>query len=182
MRVDPASHLVVGVHYMPSPNCDERPDNCFPTLLVIHNISLPPNEFGGTYIEQLFTNQLDPNDHPYFAKIADKKVSAHILISRDGEMIQFVPFNQRAWHAGESCYEGQEKCNDFSIGIELEGADEIDYEEVQYQVLANLIDSLRIAYPSLNKKRIVGHSEIAPERKSDPGLAFNWEYLHKQLA
>ncbi|MGH1536841.1 MAG: 1,6-anhydro-N-acetylmuramyl-L-alanine amidase AmpD [Gammaproteobacteria bacterium] len=182
MRIDPASHLVVGVHYAPSPNYDERPDSVPLSLIVVHNISLPPNEFGGPYIEQLFMNRLSPDDHPYFAEIADKKVSAHILIRRNGEVVQFVPFSKRAWHAGQSEYKGCENCNDFAIGIELEGADETPYEEVQYSVLATLIDSLRIAYPSLSKEHIVGHSDIAPGRKTDPGLAFNWQNLRALLA
>ena len=182
MRVDPASHLVIGIRYVPSPNFDERPANTPLSLIVIHNISLPPNEFGGTYIQQLFTNQLNPNDHPYFSKIAGKKVSAHVLIRRDGELMQFVPFNKRAWHAGESSHKGRPRGNDYSIGIELEGADQIPYEPEQYAVLASLVDSLRMAYPSLTKEEIVGHSDIAPGRKSDPGLAFNWEYLRELLA
>jgi AmpD protein len=181
MRIDPASHLVVGVRYVPSPNFDERPEGTSLSLLVVHNISLPPNEFGGPYIEQLFTNQLDPSAHPYFEEIKDHKVSAHILIRRDGEVVQFVPFNKRAWHAGESEYKGSENCNDFAIGIELEGADETPYEEVQYMVLATLIDSLRMAYPSLTKEDIVGHSDIAPNRKTDPGLAFQWKKFREQL-
>ncbi|MFK7816060.1 MAG: 1,6-anhydro-N-acetylmuramyl-L-alanine amidase AmpD, partial [Gammaproteobacteria bacterium] len=145
------------------------------SLVVIHNISLPPNEFGGPYVEQLFTNQLDPNVHPYFEEIKDHRVSSHILICRDGEVVQFVPFNKRAWHAGQSSYKDCENCNDFSIGIELEGADETSYEEVQYLVLATLIDSLRMVYPTLTKEDIVGHSDIAPGRKTDPGLAFKWQ-------
>lgn len=182
MRIDPASHLIVGVRYMPSPNADERPNNCMPSLIVIHNISLPPNEFGGPYIEQLFTNQLDVNAHAYFASIAEQKVSAHVLLRRDGSIVQFVSFSSRAWHAGESSYNGRERCNDFAIGIELEGTDELPYEEVQYSVLAALIDTLRIAYPSLNKQRIVGHSDIAPDRKTDPGPAFDWQRLTSALA
>ena len=182
MRIDPASHRVVGVRFVPSPNYDERPANTPLTLIVIHNISLPPNEFGGPYIEQLFTNQLDPNEHSYFKKIAENKVSTHILIRRDGSMLQFVPFNMRAWHAGESNYKGISRTNDFSIGIELEGADEIPYEPEQYSVLASLVDTLRMAYPSLNKQDIAGHSDIAPGRKSDPGLAFNWEKFRDLLA
>jgi len=181
MRIDPASHTVVGVRYEPSPNFDERPVSTLLSLVVVHNISLPPNEFGGPYIEQLFTNQLNPSEHPYFEEIKDHKVSAHILIRRDGEVVQFVPFNKRAWHAGESEYKGCENCNDFAIGIELEGADETPYEEVQYLVLATLVDSLRMVYPSLSKEDIVGHSDIAPGRKTDPGIAFNWETLREQL-
>jgi AmpD protein len=182
MRVDPASHLVVGVRYAPSSNCDERPTDCSPTLIVIHNISLPPNEFGGPYIEQLFTNQLNSSDHPYFEEVKSHKVSAHVLIRREGELVQFVPFDQRAWHAGESCYQGQEHCNDFAIGIELEGTDYVPYEEVQYSVLATFVDCLRIAYPSLTKENIVGHSDIAPERKTDPGQVFNWDHFRSLLA
>ena len=182
MRIDPASHLVMGVPYMPSPNADERPQNCPPSLIVIHNISLPPNEFGGPYIEQLFTNCLDLNTHPYFARIGTQRVSAHLLLRRDGTVIQFVPFNRRAWHAGESSYNGRQRCNDFSIGIELEGADDIPYEKVQYTVLASLIDALRIAYPCLSKHAVVGHCDIAPTRKTDPGPAFDWQHLGNELA
>ncbi len=181
MRVDPASHLIAGVGYMPSPNADERPDHCQPSLIVIHNISLPPGEFGEPYIEQLFTNQLDPDTHAYFASIAEQKVSAHVLIRRDGRIVQFVPFDRRAWHAGISTYKGQKSCNDFSIGIELEGTDKIPYEDTQYLVLTALIDALRIAYPSLNRQGVVGHSEIAPGRKTDPGHAFDWQRLHREL-
>jgi len=182
MRIDPASHLVVGVQFVPSPHFDERPVDMPLSLIVIHNISLPPNEFGGPYIEQLFTNRLDPKAHPYFEKIADQKVSAHILIRRDGRMLQFVPFNKRAWHAGESNYKGKPRSNDYSIGIELEGADNAPYEAAQYSVLATLVDSLRIVYPSLSKEDIAGHSDIAPGRKSDPGLAFEWNHFRDLLA
>jgi len=182
MRVDPASHLVAGVRFVPSPNFDERPLNIPLSLIVIHNISLPPGEFGGPYIEQLFTNQLNPNEHSYFAKVADKKVSAHILIRRDGSMLQFVPFNKRAWHAGESIYKGKPRANDYSIGIELEGADKTPYESVQYTVLVGLVNSLLMAYPSLSKEDIVGHSDIAPGRKSDPGMSFQWKKFRELLA
>ena len=181
MRVDPSSHLVVGVRYVPSPNFDERPDDNSISLIVIHNISLPPNEFGKTYIQQLFTNQLNSNEHPYFSTIADKKVSAHALIRRDGELVQFVPFNKRAWHSGESIYNDKPRCNDYSIGIELEGTDNIPYEPEQYTVLASLVDSLRMAYPSLTKEDIVGHSDVAPGRKTDPGLAFEWKRFRDLL-
>jgi len=181
MRIDPASHLVAGVRFVPSPNFDERPTNIPLSLIVIHNISLPPGEFGGPYIEQLFTNQLDPEAHPYFKKIADQKVSAHVLIRRDGSMLQFVPFSKRAWHAGESNYKGKPRSNDYSIGIELEGADNTPYEAVQYSVLATLVDSLRMAYPSLSKEDIVGHADIAPGRKTDPGLAFQWKRFQEIL-
>ncbi len=182
MRVDPASHLIAGVRYMPSPNADDRPRGCAPALIVIHNISLPPNEFGGPYIEQLFTNQLDPKAHPYFTSIIRQKVSAHVLIKRDGDMVQFVPFNRRAWHAGISEYQGRRNCNDFAVGIELEGTDKLPYENAQYSVLAALIDILRIAYPSIHKQRIVGHSDVAPNRKTDPGAVFDWRRLTNELA
>lgn len=182
MRVDPASHLITGVCYTPSPNANKRPDGCLPSVIVLHNISLPPGEFGGPGIEELFTNQLDPDAHPYFASIAKQKVSAHVLIRRDGDIVQFVPFHRRAWHAGTSNYKGRENCNDFSIGIELEGTDTLPYADTQYRVLAALIDALRIAYPDLSKHRIVSHSEIAPDQKTDPGQAFDWHRLHRELA
>lgn len=182
MRVDPASHLIAGVNFVVSPNANERPQGCQPSVIVLHNISLPPGEFGGPGIEQLFTNRLNPDAHPDYASIAKHRVSAHVLVRRDGSIVQFVPFHRRAWHAGVSSYDGRENCNDFSIGIELEGTDTLPYESAQYQVLATLIDALRIAYPSLSKQRIVGHSEIAPERKTDPGHAFDWNRLHQELA
>ena len=182
MRIDPSSHLLAGVRYVPSPNADDRPDNAVPSLIVIHNISLPPNEFGGPYIEQLFTNRLDFQAHPYFASLAESRVSAHVLIRRDGGVVQFVPFNRRAWHAGASEYRGRNDCNDFAVGIEMEGTDETPYEDVQYSVLAVLIDALRIAYPSLGKHGIVGHADIAPGRKTDPGPAFDWQRLMDELA
>lgn len=182
MRVDPASHLIAGVNFTASPNANERPQGCPPSVIVLHNISLPPGEFGGPGIEQLFTNQLNPDAHPDYASIAEQRVSAHVLIRRDGSIVQFVPFHRRAWHAGVSSYDGRENCNDFSIGIELEGTDALPYESAQYRVLTTLIDALRIAYPSLSKQRIVGHSEIAPDRKTDPGDAFDWNRLHQELA
>ena len=182
MRIDPSSHLLTGVRYTPSPNVDNRSDGETPSLIVIHNISLPPGEFGGPYIEQLFTNRLDPCIHPSFASIVEQPVSAHVLIRRDGGIVQFVPFNLRAWHAGVSEYRGRSNCNDFSIGIELEGTDEIPYQDAQYSVLAALIDTLRIVYPSLSKQRIVGHADIAPGRKTDPGTTFDWPRLIDELA
>jgi len=166
---------------VPSINCDDRPANCDISLIVVHNISLPPGEFGGPYISQLFTNQLAPHEHPYFADIYQLKVSSHLLIRRDGEIIQYVPFHKRAWHAGASSYCGEEGCNDFSIGIELEGADDIAYEKIQYETLAELIIQLRQSYPGIHKDAITGHSNIAPGRKTDPGPAFNWDQLHNML-
>ena len=149
-------------------------------MLVVHNISLPPKQFGGVYIEDFFCNQLDCQADPYFEEIKDLKVSAHLLIKRDGAMIQFVPFNERAWHAGVSEFEGQSNCNDFSIGIELEGADDVPYTQQQYQALAQVTECLLSHYPQITKNRIVGHDQIAPGRKTDPGESFDWSYF-KQL-
>jgi AmpD protein len=155
-----------------SPNCDERPVGGDISLLVIHNISLPPGEFGGPGVEQLFTNQLDPAAHPYYATIHSLHVSSHFFIRRDGELIQFVPCRQRAWHAGASSWRGRERCNDFSIGVELEGSDEQPFADAQYDQLNGLIQSLHAAYPSLTD--VAGHSDIAPGRKTDPGPYFDW--------
>jgi AmpD protein len=143
---------------------------------------LPPGHYGGPEIDQLFTNQLDAAAHPYFAAIAGLKVSAHLLIRRDGELVQYVPFNRRAWHAGESCYEGCSACNDFSIGIELEGQDEETYTEEQYAQLAAVLQVLIETFPHLSATRIAGHSDIAPGRKTDPGPAFDWQGLRQRLA
>ena len=166
----------------PSPNHNCRPEGCQPELLVIHNISLPPNRFGGGYIEQFFQNRLDVSQHPYFETIAGLQVSAHLLIGRNGELVQFVSFDQRAWHAGQSSYCGQENCNDFSVGIELEGADFIPYTEQQYLRLAQVTRTLLDYYPEMTKQQITGHSDIAPGRKTDPGDAFNWQYFNGLLA
>jgi AmpD protein len=165
-----------------SPNCDERPGNCPAELLVIHGISLPPGEFGGPWIDALFTNALDTGAHPYFREIENLRVSAHVLIRRDGEVVQYVPFDRRAWHAGQSCFDGRERCNDFSIGIELEGSDDRPYEAVQYRVLAEVCEALLSAYPTLSPQRIVGHCDIAPGRKTDPGPHFEWPRLRALLA
>ncbi|MEH6469482.1 MAG: 1,6-anhydro-N-acetylmuramyl-L-alanine amidase AmpD [Porticoccus sp.] len=158
-----------------SPNFNSRPAQTGVSLLVIHNISLPPGQFGGPYICDFFTNSLDTSCHPYFEEISDLKVSAHLLIDREGNLIQFVSFDDRAWHAGESCYEDMNNCNDYSIGIELEGADNMPYSDHQYDVLAALTRTLSIQYPTITKQRIVGHSDIAPGRKTDPGPAFDWQ-------
>lgn len=176
-RLDPLSGLIAPARQLASPNQDERPAGSTPDLVVIHGISLPPGEFGGAHIEQLFTNSLPRDGHPYFQGIADLRVSAHLLIRRDGDLVQFVPLHRRAWHAGVSCWEGRERCNDFSIGIELEGADEVPYEEAQYQVLTGLLTCLERAYPALSPGRVVGHSDVAPGRKTDPGPAFDWGRL-----
>ena len=159
---------------VPSPNFGPRPLDCEPDLLVIHNISLPPGQYYGDCIERFFCNVLDWNEHPFFAEIRGVEVSAHLLIRRDGELLQFVSFSERAWHAGRSCYEGRAECNDFSIGIELEGTDNDAYTERQYQVVAEATRVLLKEYPRMNDKAIVGHSDIASGRKTDPGPAFDW--------
>jgi len=164
-----------------SPHCDSRPPGALPELLVVHGISLPPGEFGGPWIDRLFCGDLTAAADPRFDAVVSLKVSAHALIDRRGVISQYVPFQQRAWHAGVSRYEGREACNDFSIGIELEGTDELPYEAAQYQALAGLIRALRAAYPSLGADALVGHSDIAPGRKSDPGPAFQWERLRALL-
>lgn len=160
--------------YVVSPNFGPRPDGCEPELLVIHNISLPPGEYGGDCVERLFTNCLDWDEHPFFDEIRGVEVSSHLLIRRCGELVQFVDLRQRAWHAGQSCYVGRDNCNDFSIGIELEGTDDEAYTDVQYQALAAVSATLLAQFPGLSQQRIVGHSDIAPGRKTDPGPAFDW--------
>jgi len=167
------NHLLASATQTASANHNERPTNDI-SLVVIHNISLPPGEFNNHYIEQFFTNQLDIDSHPYFKNIQDLKVSAHLLIKRDGSIVQFVPFDKRAWHAGISSFNGQDNCNDFSIGIELEGTDNRNYEAVQYQSLKETLRLLKNHYPIQD---VVGHSDISPGRKSDPGDAFNWDEL-----
>ena len=164
-----------------SPNADLRPDESDISLLVIHNISLPPGQFGGGHITELFSNTLDPTAHSYFAEIADFKVSAHLLIDRKGIVTQFVPFEQRAWHAGVSAFGSRAACNDFSIGIELEGTDAQPYTDAQYIQLAAVTDCLMAKYPALTVERIVGHCDIAPDRKTDPGPAFDWAYFRTLL-
>lgn len=170
MRID-TDGLLLDAHYLPSPNCDERPEGGPIELLVIHNISVPPGEFGGPGIIELFTNRLNPDAHPYYRGLAGLMVSAHFLIRRSGELIQFVACGKRAWHAGESSWRGRSRCNNFSLGIELEGTDDQPFEEVQYQRLAELTRALRAKYPCTD---IVGHFEIAPGRKTDPGPHFDW--------
>lgn len=163
-----------GARQLPSPNCDARPDPADISLLVIHAISLPPDRFGGAWIDDLFTNRLDPAAHPYFATIHTLRVSAHLLIRRDGEVVQYVPFRERAWHAGASSFRGRERCNDFSIGIELEGCDTQAFTDRQYRQLVTATRALLTAYPRLSHEAIVGHSDIAPGRKTDPGPCFDW--------
>ncbi|MBV2234085.1 MAG: 1,6-anhydro-N-acetylmuramyl-L-alanine amidase AmpD [Sterolibacterium sp.] len=169
-----AAGVLSSARWLPSPNFDERPPGMLVDLIVIHAISLPPGEFGGENIERLFTNSLDPVAHPYFAGIHALRVSAHFLIRRDGELIQFVSCNQRAWHAGASCWHGRERCNDFSLGIELEGCDDQPFEEAQYQCLVALLAQLRQHYPVA---AIAGHADIAPQRKTDPGPCFDWSRI-----
>ena len=166
---------------VPSPNCEERPANCTPELLVIHNISLPPGCYGGDCIERFFTNRLDWDEHPFFEEIRGVKVSAHLLIQRSGELLQFVSFGQRAWHAGQSAFEGRDNCNDFSIGIELEGADDDPYTDAQYAALSAVTKLLMAHYPAIHSDQVVGHSDIAPGRKTDPGPAFDWARYRRQL-
>ena len=173
---------LVGVRRVLSPNCDDRPTGDDVSLIVVHGISLPPGEYGGPWIDDLFTNQLDSSAHPYFAEIEGLQVSSHVLIRRDGELVQYVPFTRRAWHAGCSCYQGREACNDYAIGIELEGQDEAPYEDVQYRRLAELVATLRQHFPAIAADAIVGHSDIAPGRKTDPGPAFDWQRLKTLLA
>ena len=170
-----------GVTTHPSPHFDHRPEQSPVDLLVIHNISLPPNQFGGSYISDLFTGTLDCQAHPFFAQLEGLRVSAHCLIRRDGEIIQYVSFNDRAWHAGVSEFQGRERCNDFSIGIELEGCDTQPFELEQYQQLVALTHAIMRAYPKINSKQITGHSDIAPGRKTDPGPHFNWPLYLTQL-
>jgi N-acetyl-anhydromuramoyl-L-alanine amidase len=165
-----------------SPNFDSRPVGTAADLIVVHGISLPPGEFGGPWIDRLFTNSLPVDVHPYFAEAAKRRVSAHLCIRRDGAVTQYVGFNDRAWHAGVSSYEGREACNDFSIGIELEGTDIVAYDARQYRALAEVVAALCLAYPSLGPARLAGHSDIAPGRKTDPGPAFDWPLLRRSVA
>lgn len=171
------NHWLSPVRRVDSPNHDERPSECEPELIVIHSISLPPAQYGGPYIDQLFTNSLNPYEHPYFADIHQLTVSSHLLIRRCGEIVQYVGFDRRAWHAGASDYQGRTRCNDFSIGIELEGTDTDTYTEQQYHQLFAVIQRLLKTYPSLSPERITGHEHIAPGRKTDPGVGFDWQRL-----
>lgn len=173
MQLDSASGWCHGVHHCPSPNFNARPDAEI-SLLVIHNISLPPGQFKTGKVQALFQNQLNVTEHPYFAGIADLRVSAHFLIERDGEVTQFVSCLDRAWHAGVSTFEGRESCNDFSIGIELEGTDDLPFTDPQYAALIELTRQLLAAFPAMTAQRISGHSDIAPGRKTDPGPCFDW--------
>ena len=178
MKIGPDG-LLAQARYIASTNCDERPPGAAITLLVLHSISLPPGQYGGDAIERLFTNRLDPAAHPYFRDIATLKLSSHFLVRRDGELLQFVPVQRRAWHAGASCWRGRSRCNDFSIGVELEGVDESAFEDIQYARLNELLRALRGSLP-LND--IAAHSDVAPDRKTDPGAHFDWARLLADLA
>ena len=166
-----ADGWIDGARRVPSPNSDARPGDAQPTLLVVHGISLPPGEFGGDAIERLFTNALDPDAHPYFAAIASLRVSAHFLVRRNGELVQFVPAGGRAWHAGASAWRARARCNDFSVGVELEGADDLRYDDEQYRALGRLVRALAASLPL---RAIAAHADVAPGRKTDPGPAFDW--------
>ena len=182
LKIDSATGLLTGARQVLSPHCDARPAGTVAELLVVHGISLPPGEFGGPWIDRLFTGTLPPEAHPYFRELAAARLSAHALVRRDGAIVQYVPFGERAWHAGASQYRGRSTCNDFSVGVELEGTDDTPYTEPQYQQLAALAAALLAAYASLSAEHIVGHSDIAPGRKTDPGAAFDWPRFRALLS
>ncbi len=182
LKIDSATGLLSGARQVLSPHCDARPAGTVAELLVVHGISLPPGEFGGPWIDRLFTGTLPPEAHPYFRELAATRLSAHALVRRDGAIVQYVPFGERAWHAGASQYRGRSTCNDFSVGVELEGTDDTPYTEAQYQQLAALAAALLAAYASLSAEHIVGHSDIAPGRKTDPGAAFDWPHFRALLS
>ena len=171
--------VLAGVTQIPSPNCDERPEDETPTLLVVHSISLPPGEFGGDAVARFFSNTLDLSAHPYYQTLMDLRVSAHFLIRRRGEVLQFAPCARRAWHAGLSSWRGRQRCNDFSLGVELEGADDRAFTEAQYRRFAKLAAVLRTRYPLVD---IVGHADISPGRKTDPGPSFDWGHYRELFA
>ena len=175
------NHILNEVKYLESPNYNKRPDEKDISLIVIHSISLPPTIFGNTYVEDFFLNKLLYSHHEYFNSLRDLKVSSHLYIKRDGEVIQFVPFNNRAWHAGKSFYNGRENCNDFSIGIELEGCEDISFEDNQYTKLSEILCIIFKQYPSLSIEKTVAHSDISPERKLDPGPLFDWKRLKSMI-
>ncbi len=181
LKVETATGLLAGVRQVLSPHCDARPPKTLPELIIVHGISLPPNEFGGPWIDRLFTGTLDWDAHPYFRQIEGLRASAHVLIRRDGQLTQYVPFGERAWHAGLSQYRTRSGCNDFSIGVELEGADGTPYTDAQYGHLVELIAALIAAYPSLAAQHIVGHCDVAPGRKEDPWPSFDWPRLRARL-
>ncbi len=182
LEVDLDAGRLRGVRWVASPNFDARPPGVDVDLIVVHGISLPPGAFGGPWIDCLFSNTLPPEEHPYFATVSSLRVSSHLVLRRDGEITQYVRFADRAWHAGRSSYAGRDECNDYSIGIELEGADTTPYEDVQYRVLARVVAALCAAYPRLSSSRLVGHSDVAPGRKTDPGPAFDWPRARRLVA
>ena len=179
--VNSADGLIEPARLCLSPNRDERPAGIALDTVIVHGISLPPGQFGGDEIENLFLNQLDWDAHPYFDEIRGMEVSAHLLIRRDGKLLQFVPFTERAWHAGESSFRGRSRCNDFSVGIELEGEDETPYDDRQYEVLPRVLEALYAAYPGMSSRNLAGHCDVSVGRKTDPGPAFNWQRLYDAL-
>jgi AmpD protein len=181
LHIDAKTGLALRVRQVLTHHYDARPAGVVPDLIIVHGISLLPGEFGGPWIDRLFTGSLPPEVHPFFAAMAIGRVSAHAFIRRDGEIVQYVPFGERAWHAGRSEYRGRTACNDFSIGIELEGTDDLPYEAAQYESLVALIRALLATYPTLSREHIVGHSDVAPGRKTDPGAAFDWERLRAAI-
>jgi N-acetyl-anhydromuramoyl-L-alanine amidase len=182
MQVDLKSGLMRGARQIASPNRDLRPAGVETDLIVVHGISLPPGEFGGPWIDRLFTNTLPAEVHPYFAEVNSLRVSSHLVVMRDGAVTQYVKFTERAWHAGQSHYRGRDACNDFSVGVELEGTDTLPYEAAQYSALAEVVAALCAAYPRLSADRLTGHSDIAPGRKTDPGPAFDWQLARRLIA
>ncbi len=179
--LDGTTGWLEGAARVVSPNCDPRPAGCDVELVVVHGISLPPGRYGGGYVDALFTNTLDPRQDRFFKEIEGLRVSAHLLIDRHGGLTQYVPLHDRAWHAGPSCFRGRSACNDFSIGIELEGSDDDPYENIQYTRLAAVIGAIRRRWPGIGPAEVVGHCDIAPGRKTDPGPAFDWPRLHRLL-
>ena len=175
------NHILEEVKISLSPNYDLRPDKSNISLIVLHSISLPPTIFGNNYVEDFFCNKLNPGNDDYLNTIKDMKVSSHLFVKRTGEIIQFVPFDKRAWHAGKSSFDNVENCNDYSIGIELEGCDDISFEDIQYEKLVYIITAILDNYKKTSKERIVSHSDIAPGRKSDPGPLFDWKRLKRML-
>ena len=182
LRIDVESGLMQGARQIASPNYDSRPPGVEADLIVVHGISLPPGEYGGAWIDRLFTNTLPAEVHPYFAEVCSLRVSSHVVVSRDGALTQYVKFSERAWHAGKSIYQGREACNDFSVGIELEGTDTTPYESAQYSALAEVVAALCATYPRLSPNRLVGHSDISPGRKTDPGPAFDWPRARRLIS
>ncbi|MBI1732647.1 MAG: 1,6-anhydro-N-acetylmuramyl-L-alanine amidase AmpD [Gammaproteobacteria bacterium] len=182
MELDPGRNWIAGARQVPSPHCDDRPPDAEISLIVIHGISLPPRQYGGPYIDQLFTGTLDAAAHPYFAEIAALRVSSHLLVDRCGAVTQYVSLARRAWHAGQSCFRGREECNDFSVGMEFEGCDDEAYSGVQYEMGAALAAAIMSAWPAIGPDSVVRHSDISPGRKTDPGPAFEWEKFLAMIA